>query len=111
MENKLVHKAKKIKLLALDVDGVMTDGKLYFTSGGEEIKACLRLQDGWTREKLPPQVVADSCARHLAAFKVPRYLAYVEDFPRTPTGKIAKERLKKETVDLIALLPRELVVV
>jgi 3-deoxy-D-manno-octulosonate 8-phosphate phosphatase (KDO 8-P phosphatase) len=37
--NKLVERAKKIRLLVLDVDGVLTDGKLYFTNTGDEIKA------------------------------------------------------------------------
>ena len=31
--------ASKVKLLLLDVDGVLTDGKLYFSNSGEEIKA------------------------------------------------------------------------
>lgn len=30
--------AKKISLLLLDVDGILTDGRLYFTNSGEEIK-------------------------------------------------------------------------
>ncbi|NVJ97117.1 MAG: HAD-IIIA family hydrolase [Alphaproteobacteria bacterium] len=34
-----------IKLLALDVDGVMTDGTIYYTAEGEEIKA-FNAQDG-----------------------------------------------------------------
>lgn len=33
------ERAKKIKLLSCDVDGVMTDGSLLFTSEGQEIKA------------------------------------------------------------------------
>ena len=32
------ERAKKIKLLSCDVDGVMTDGSLLFTSEGQEIK-------------------------------------------------------------------------
>lgn len=32
------EKLKKIKLLLLDVDGVLTDGKIIYTDGGEEIK-------------------------------------------------------------------------
>ncbi|MEQ8323579.1 MAG: HAD-IIIA family hydrolase [Vicingaceae bacterium] len=32
------EKAKKIKLLVTDVDGVMTDGGMYFTSDGKEMK-------------------------------------------------------------------------
>ena len=30
--------AKRIKYLFLDVDGVLTDGKLYFGKSGEELK-------------------------------------------------------------------------
>ncbi len=34
----LVRDLKEIKLLALDVDGVMSDGTLYFSANGDEIK-------------------------------------------------------------------------
>ena len=33
-----LDKAAGIKLLALDVDGIMTDGKLYFSASGDEMK-------------------------------------------------------------------------
>ena len=39
-------KIKKIKLLALDVDGVLTDGKIIFDSTGREIKV-FDVQDGF----------------------------------------------------------------
>jgi len=32
-------KARNLKLMAFDVDGVLTDGTLYFTAQGDEIKA------------------------------------------------------------------------
>ncbi|HEV2008459.1 MAG TPA: HAD family hydrolase [Burkholderiales bacterium] len=35
----LYHKAKNIRIAIFDVDGVLTDGSLYLTDGGEEIKA------------------------------------------------------------------------
>jgi 3-deoxy-D-manno-octulosonate 8-phosphate phosphatase (KDO 8-P phosphatase) len=35
----IIERARQIKLLILDVDGVLTDGKLYFTNSGDEIKA------------------------------------------------------------------------
>lgn len=35
----------KLKLLVLDVDGVLTDGSLYFSNSGEELKA-FNSQDG-----------------------------------------------------------------
>jgi len=34
----LLQKAEKIRLLALDVDGVLTDGRLYFDQAGNEMK-------------------------------------------------------------------------
>lgn|SRR5690554_5595907 len=34
-----LDKAAKVRLLALDVDGVLTDGKLYFANSGEELKS------------------------------------------------------------------------
>jgi len=38
MQN-VFDRARRIKLAAFDVDGVLTDGTLYLTDGGEEIKA------------------------------------------------------------------------
>jgi 3-deoxy-D-manno-octulosonate 8-phosphate phosphatase (KDO 8-P phosphatase) len=35
----IVEKAKKLKLLILDVDGVLTDGKLFFDNQGNEYKS------------------------------------------------------------------------
>lgn len=35
----LVQRARKVRLLVLDVDGVLTDGKLYFLGDGSEAKA------------------------------------------------------------------------
>lgn len=35
----IMEKAKAIRLLVTDVDGVLTDGSLYFGNSGEEIKA------------------------------------------------------------------------
>ena len=45
MNNNLRHLCKKISLLVLDVDGVLTDGRLYFNNEGDEIKA-FDSQDG-----------------------------------------------------------------
>ena len=42
---KLVSRAKAIRLLLLDVDGVLTDGRLYYGNNGEELKA-FNIQDG-----------------------------------------------------------------
>lgn len=41
----LIEKAKKIKLVIFDVDGVLTDGRLYFNEKGVELKA-FNVHDG-----------------------------------------------------------------
>lgn len=43
--SRLQNKAKKIKLLILDVDGVMTDGRIILDDKGNEIKA-FHVRDG-----------------------------------------------------------------
>lgn len=42
---KIIEKAKKLKLLILDVDGVLTDGRLFFDDQGKEYK-CFHARDG-----------------------------------------------------------------
>ena len=37
--------AEKIRLLVLDVDGVLTDGSIYYSNSGDELKA-FNIQDG-----------------------------------------------------------------
>ena len=41
----VLKSAQKIKLLLLDVDGVLTDGRLYYGNSGEELKT-FDIQDG-----------------------------------------------------------------
>ena len=41
----IIEAAKNIKLVLLDVDGVLTDGRLYYGNSGEELKA-FDIQDG-----------------------------------------------------------------
>ncbi len=42
---KVLKKAEKLKLLILDVDGVLTDGRLFFDDAGVEYK-CFHARDG-----------------------------------------------------------------
>ena len=36
--NSLTEKVRKVRLMAFDIDGVMTDGRLYFSPNGDEMK-------------------------------------------------------------------------
>lgn len=39
MDADLIARARRLKLMAFDVDGVMTDGRIYYTDEGSELKA------------------------------------------------------------------------
>lgn len=45
MENRLISLFRQTRLFATDVDGVLTDGKISFTSDGQELKS-FHIQDG-----------------------------------------------------------------
>ena len=41
----VINRAKKVKLLLMDCDGVLTDGRLYYSEKGEELKV-FHVRDG-----------------------------------------------------------------
>jgi 3-deoxy-D-manno-octulosonate 8-phosphate phosphatase (KDO 8-P phosphatase) len=45
MEKEIIKRARKIKLLLMDCDGVLTDGRLYYTANGEQMKV-FNVRDG-----------------------------------------------------------------
>jgi 3-deoxy-D-manno-octulosonate 8-phosphate phosphatase (KDO 8-P phosphatase) len=45
LNEEILQRARKIKLLLLDCDGVLTDGRLYFTEAGETMKV-FHVRDG-----------------------------------------------------------------
>lgn len=45
LNDSLLERAAKVKLLLMDCDGVLTDGKLYYSANGEEIKI-FNVKDG-----------------------------------------------------------------
>ena len=67
---------------------------------GEEVKAYVIL-NGVSPQDVSLDELFDHCRAHLAAFKVPRYLAFIDELPRTPTRKVAKQRLLQDTPDLL----------
>ena len=62
----------------------------------EEVKACIVLAGGASPEGLPPEALWEFCAEHLAPFKVPRYLDYRPELPKTPSSKVQKNLLREE---------------
>ncbi|MBW2557784.1 MAG: AMP-binding protein [Deltaproteobacteria bacterium] len=66
-------------------------------AGEEEIKAYILLKEG---ETVTPDEVFSWCSDNLGEFKVPRYLEFRDEFPRSSIGRIQKKELKKEKEDL-----------
>lgn len=69
---------------------------------GEEVKACLILREGRTMADLPPEKVLEHARGRLARFKIPRYIQYYSEFPRTGSNKIAKKRLQDGEGDVVS---------
>lgn len=45
ISDEVIERAKKIKLLLMDCDGVLTDGRIYYTERGEQMKV-FNVRDG-----------------------------------------------------------------
>lgn len=67
---------------------------------GEEVKVYIVLQPGETPETAPPEDLLSFARAQLAKFKVPRYIEYVDDLPRTPSERVEKHRLIAARPDL-----------
>jgi crotonobetaine/carnitine-CoA ligase len=64
------------------------------TEGEDDIKAYLVVADGAAS---PDHVaVLQHCAKRLPYFAVPRYLEFIPELPKTPTGKVLKRTLRAE---------------
>ncbi len=59
MKQSIIDKAKKVKLLLTDCDGVLTDGGVYYSNNGEEMKR-FSLRDGMGTERLRKLVKIDT---------------------------------------------------
>jgi crotonobetaine/carnitine-CoA ligase len=60
--------------------------------GEDEVKANVVLKPG---ENLPPAALISYCNDRMAYFAIPRYLEFVEELPKTPTGRVEKYRLRE----------------
>jgi len=59
--------------------------------GEDDIKVLIRLREG---ARVSPEEFLQWCEDRVAFFMVPRYIEFVEEFPRTETLRIQKEELK-----------------
>jgi fatty-acyl-CoA synthase len=67
---------------------------------GEEVCAWIKLHAG---EGLSAEEVRGFCKGHIAHFKIPRYIKFVEAFPMTVTGKIQKYVMREQMAEELGL--------
>ncbi|MCL6446924.1 MAG: long-chain fatty acid--CoA ligase [Armatimonadetes bacterium] len=58
---------------------------------GEEVMAIVLLREG---EKMDAEELREYCRDKLAKYKIPRYIHFVEEIPKTSSGKLLKYELK-----------------
>jgi fatty-acyl-CoA synthase len=60
---------------------------------GEAVCACIRLREGLTAAE---EELREFCRAHIAHYKVPRYVRFVEAFPLTISGKVQKYLIREQ---------------
>jgi fatty-acyl-CoA synthase len=63
---------------------------------GEEIMAWIQLHAGETATQ---EEIREFCKGHIAHFKIPKYIRFVEEFPMTVTGKLQKFRMREMAIE------------
>jgi long-chain acyl-CoA synthetase len=59
---------------------------------GEAVAGFVRLKQG---PEITEEELISFCKKHMASYKAPKKIFFVEDFPRTPQGKLLKRELRK----------------
>ena len=67
-----------------------------FGGGDEDIKVFVKVMPG---TRLDPLALVRWCERHLARFQVPRYVEFVEAFPKTPSERIRRDELSRSVAE------------
>ena len=66
---------------------------------GQEVLAIIKLANGAT---VTEKDVMEFCKDHLAPYKCPQYVRFVDDIPKTATGKIKKNVVAEQFSDIAA---------
>ena len=67
---------------------------------GEEVMAFIQLKEGAT---LTQEEVRDFCKGKIARNKIPKYIAFVDSFPVTSSGKVQKFKLQEMAVEMLGI--------
>ncbi len=63
---------------------------------GEEVSAWIQLKSG---ASMTADELKEYCKGKIARYKIPRYIAFVEEFPMTASGKVQKFKLREQALE------------
>lgn len=63
----------------------------------EEIVACIECEEDENLEK----EIREYLKENISKYKIPRFIVFVKEFPRSPTGKIDEKNLKKSVNEML----------
>ncbi|PXX71675.1 acyl-CoA synthetase (AMP-forming)/AMP-acid ligase II [Nocardia tenerifensis] len=66
---------------------------------GEEVKAFVQPAAGVEASRATAQRIINGARDQLARFKIPRYVEFVADFPRTPSERVSKPALRARAAE------------
>ena len=86
---------REVEEFLLHLDGVLDVQVVGVASRryGEEVGAFVRLKEG---ASLSAEDVRDACRGKISRYKIPKYVAFVDAFPMTASGKIQKYQLRED---------------
>jgi len=65
---------------------------------GEEPAVWIKIGEG---QIMTSEDIKSFCKGQIAHFKIPKYIYFRDDFPRTPLGKVQKFRMREETLKVL----------
>lgn len=87
--------SKEVELALLDHSAV-DDAAVFGVPDeefGEAVMACIQLKPGGQAK---PEEMIEHCRTRIASYKKPKHVRFVDELPRTSSGKILKYQLKEE---------------
>ncbi|WP_423228294.1 class I adenylate-forming enzyme family protein [Rhodococcus aetherivorans] len=66
---------------------------------GEEVKAFVQLAPGVEESRATAERIIGGTRTQLARFKIPRYVEFVADLPRTPSERVSKPALQARSAE------------
>jgi fatty-acyl-CoA synthase len=67
---------------------------------GEEVMAFIQIKPG---NSITEEELKEYCREKIARYKIPKYIAFVDDYPITASGKIQKYKLRELAMELLGI--------